>query len=310
MFEEKISVIAPAHNEQELIEEFITRTSNTLKKNNLKGEILIINDGSTDNTLKIIQNMQNKIKNLRVVSHKKNKGLTSAIITGIENSKCDYIVLLHSDIESYPEEDIPKLLQPLEKGYDMAVGIKEHKKKTFVKATSSIIFNWISRKLFKVSFQDLGWVKAFKKEIYYNVETLRSDWHRFFVILAANEGYKIKEVPVNFYPRKTGESHYGKFGIRRAPGGVFDMLTIKFLLSFSKKPMHIFGTLGAILMFLGFLFGLYILYILLAVGSLTGRTPSMLLTVFLILTGLQFFVIGFLAELIVSANERKNQKIS
>ena len=122
MFQEKISVIAPAHNEQELIEEFITRTDKTLKENSLKGEILIINDGSTDNTLKIIQNLQNKIKNLRVVSHRNNKGLTSAIITGIENSKYDYIVLLHSDIESYPEEDIPKLLKPLEEGYDMTIG--------------------------------------------------------------------------------------------------------------------------------------------------------------------------------------------
>lgn len=308
LFEKEISVIAPAHNENELIEEFITRTNKTMDENKLKGEILIVDDGSTDSTLEIVHRLQKQIKNLRVVSHRKNKGLTAAIATGIENAKFEYVVLLHSDLESFPEEDIPKLLQPLREGYDFAIGRKDYKQKGFiVKWLSSATFNFLTRKLFKVDVHDMGWVKAFKREIYFNVEPLRSNWHRFFVIFAAEEGYKIKEVPTKLHPRRLGKSHYGKFGLLRAPGAIFDLFVIRFLLSFSKKPMHIFGAIGAILTSLGFLCGLYVLFMAITLGTVADRIPSMLLTVFLILTGLQFFAIGFLAELIVSINERKNK---
>ena len=304
-FKEKISVIAPAHNEEGNVKEYVERVDKTMKTHSLIGEILIVNDGSTDKTLIILESLQKKYKNLRVVSHRKNKGLTSAIRTGIENAQYEYIILLHSDLESYPEEDIPRLLKPLTEGYDFVIGRKNHEQRTLVKAVSSLAFNFLCRKLFKANIHDIGWVKAFKKEVYYNVETLRSDWHRFFVFLAANEGYKIKEVPASFHQRKTGKSHFGKLGIKRARGAFLDLIVIKFLLSFSKRPMHIFGTTGGIMVSLGLLVALYDLYLFLAYGSLVDRTPSLLLSVFLILTGLQFFATGFLAELIVSISEKR-----
>ncbi len=308
MFKERISVVAPAYNEQGCIKEFVERVYATLKSNNLKGEILVVNDCSKDRTLPILKELQKDIPILKIVSHRMNRGLTSAMITGIENAAEEYIVFLSSDLESHPEEDIPKLLAPINDGYDLVVGWRTNRRQGFLKTVISKFFNLLSSKLFDVHVHDLGWVKAFKKDIYYNVEALRSDWHRFFVILASNQGYKIKEVPTRFYPRKSGKSSYGLVGLKRLPGGFFDLLVVKFLSSFSKKPMHIFGLLGLLMLFFGFISGLYLLYLnYIVFGSVMDRIPLIMLTILLFLTGLQLFAMGFLAELIVSVSERKKR---
>ena len=309
MFKEKISVVAPAYNEEGCIREFVERVYATFQKNDLKGEILVVNDASRDKTLQILNELEKEVPILRIVSHQMNKGLTSAMITGIENAKFDYIVFTSSDLESHPEEDFPKLLAPINEGYDLVVGWRTNRRQGFLKTVISKIFNLVSRIFFNVNVHDLGWVKAFRKEIFYNVEALRSDWHRFFVILAANKGYRIKEVPTKFYPRKTGKSSYGLVGLKRLPGGFFDLLVVKFLSSFSKKPMHIFGLLGLIMIFFGFVSGMYLLYLnYIVYGSVMDRIPLIMLTILLFLTGLQLFAMSFLAELIVSGNEKRKRK--
>ncbi|MBD3252462.1 glycosyltransferase [Candidatus Pacearchaeota archaeon] len=309
LFNEKISVIAPANNEEDVVEEFVKKTYETFRKYQLKGEIVVVDDGSTDKTLEILKRLQEEIRILRIISYKRNKGLTYAFTKGIKNSKYDYIVFLPSDLESNPLEDIPKLLGGINEGYDMVIGYRDKKKRGgLIKTISSNLFNLITSIFFKGKFKDVGWVKAFKKEIYYNIEVLRSDWHRFLVILAANEGYRIKEIKTNFYPRRKGRSHFGRFGIGRAYGGLIDLIVIKFLISFSKKPMRIFGILGGVSIFLGFIVSLYVIYLDIMLGSIVERVPLILLGVLLILTGFNLFSLGFLAELIVSINERKEIK--
>ena len=305
----KISVVAPAYNEQGCIEEFVKEANQTFDENGFSGEIIVVNDASRDNTLKILQSMQQQFPRLRVISHQRNQGLTAAMITGIENAKHEIIVFMSSDLESHPREDIPKLIGALDKGYDVAIGRRMNKRQGFLKTLLSKSFNALVRSLFNVRFHDVGWVRAFRKEVYYNIESMRSDWHRYFVILAAEQGYKVKEVPVRFYPRKSGKSKYGLVGLKRIPGGVLDLIVVKFLSSFSKKPMHVFGSLGALLIALGSFCAMYVLYLNFVVLEAVGtRVPLVLLTVFLFVTGLQLFGLGFVGELIVSNSERQKRK--
>jgi len=304
----KISVVAPAYNEQGCIEEFVAEMNLAFEENGYSGEIIIVNDASKDKTLPILQDIQKLFPRLRIISHRKNRGLTSSMITGIENARYDIIFFTSSDLESHPREDLPKLMNTLEQGYDVAIGCRVNKRQGFLKTVLSKCFNAVVRLMFNVNFRDVGWVRAFHKEVYYNIESMRSDWHRYFVILAAQQEYKIKEVPLRFYPRKSGKSKYGRVGLKRIPGGFLDLLVIKFLTSFSRKPMRMFGSLGAFLVALGSLCGLYVLYLnFVALEAVGTRVPLVLLTVFLFLTGLQLFGLGFVSELIVSNNEKREK---
>lgn len=303
----KISVVAPAYNEDRCIELFVNKVIKTFKDNNFGGELIVVNDGSTDKTKDILEKLAKKEGLLRIINNKKNEGLTAASWTGFKSAKEDIIVFLPSDLESNPEEDIPKLLGPLNEGYDMAVGCRVGEKGNLVKYTTSKLFNRIARAVFNVKVHDLGWIKAFKKEVIDNIE-LRSDWHRFFVPIAAKEGYKIKEVKTKFYPRKLGKSKFGFFGFMRLPGGFFDMVSIKFLLSFSKKPMVIFGSIGGILMTIGFIGGVYLVAIKIIRGYIMDRLPLILLVTVFILTGIQLFALGFLAELLATIRESIEKK--
>jgi glycosyltransferase involved in cell wall biosynthesis len=303
----RISVVAPAYNEEGIIGQFVEKTIKTFKDNALEGEILIVNDCSTDNTKNILEDIAKREPLLRIINNRKNLGLTGAAWTGFTNAKEEIIVFLPSDMESDPEEDIPKLLVPINEGYDMAVGCRQGKKGNLIKYITSKGFNLLARIMFKVKAHDMGWIKAFKKEILDKVE-LRSDWHRFFVILATQEGYKVKEVKTRFYPRKTGKSKFGFFGFMRLPGGLLDMISIKFLTSFSKKPMFIFGSLGTLMISLGIIGGIYLSIIKIMAGHITERLPLLFLVILLILSGIQLFATGFLAELLVSLRSSIERK--
>ncbi|MEK6809220.1 MAG: glycosyltransferase family 2 protein, partial [Nanoarchaeota archaeon] len=273
-----ISLVAPAYNEQGCIEEFVQEADRAFEENGYSGEIIVVNDASRDDTLPTLQSLQKIFPRLKIISHLRNQGLTAAMITGIENARYDTIVFMSSDLESHPREDIPKLIAALEQGYDVAIGRRMNKRQGLLKTVLSKSFNALVRSLFNVSFHDVGWVRAFRKEVYYNIESMRSDWHRYFVILAAEQGYRVKEVPVRFYPRKSGKSKFGWVGLKRIPGGFLDLIVVKFLSSFSKKPMHVFGSLGALLVAFGSLCALYVLYLNFIVLEAVGtRVPLVLL---------------------------------
>jgi glycosyltransferase involved in cell wall biosynthesis len=299
----KFSIVVPVYNEEGVIKEFIERVDKTISAIEDKYEILIINDASKDNSGKILNDLINTFKNLRIINNKKNLGLTGSSWKGFNEAKGDIIVFLPSDLESKPEEDIPKLLSALDSNTDLVVGWRYNQRQGFVKTIISKFFNYLSSLLFHIKVHDLGWIKAFRKEIIYNIEPLRSDWHRFFVILAAYEGYKIKEIKTKFYPRTIGKSKFGKFGLGRLVGGFFDLIVVKFHISFSKRPMFMFGSIGFFLSFLGFLGGIYLIYLKYTLGIIGNRAPLIFLVVLLIMLGIQFFALGFIAELLASLKE-------
>src|SRR3989344_5031153 len=166
----KISLVAPAYNEQGCIEEFVQEADRTFEENGYAGEIIVVNDASRDDTLPILQSLQKIFPRLKIISHRRNQGLTAAMITGIENARYDTVVFMSSDLESHPREDIPKLIAALEQGYDVAIGRRMNKRQGLLKTLLSQSFNALVRTLFNVRFHDVGWVRAFRKEVYYNIE--------------------------------------------------------------------------------------------------------------------------------------------
>ena len=296
----EISVVAPAYNEEGVIEEFLKKVDSSLQKLNCSYEILIVDDASTDHTPSKLEGLKHKYNRLVVLHNRKNLGLTGSSWRGFNAAKGKVIVFLPSDLESDPETDIPKLILALDAKTDLVVGWRYNKRQGIVKTIISLMFNTVAYHFFHVKVHDLGWVKAFRKEIIYNIEPLRSDWHRFFVVLAAYEGYKIKEIKTRFHPRKSGKSKFGRFGLNRLIGGFFDLIVIKFHTSFSKRPMLIFGITGILLFILGSMLSVYLLFLKLTIGIIGNRMPLIFLAVLSIILGIQFFALGFIAEFLAS----------
>jgi len=300
----RISIVGPAYNEAGNLPLFVEKVDRAFKAQNLSGELIIVNDASTDGTKNVAEQLRERYPFIRVVSRRKRGGLTGASWTGFTEAKEDILVLLPTDLESDPEEDLPVLLEPLRKDEaDLVVGWRQGKKTGMIKSVTSGSFNLAARVLFKVHVHDMGWVKAFRREILDDIEALRSDWHRLLVVQAAYEGYRIKEVRTNFHPRLHGKSHYKLFGLTRIPGGVFDMLVLKYHHSFSHRPMFIFGSLGAGLVFTGLALGLYEMRKFLFLTDVPLNQNIVLSVVLLLILGTQFFGMGFLAEFLVSMRE-------
>ncbi|HEX9916371.1 MAG TPA: glycosyltransferase family 2 protein [candidate division Zixibacteria bacterium] len=290
----QVSIIVPAYNEAENIPLLMEKFSRMFQSSGLKGEVILVNDGSTDNTLAQAKTCQEKYGFLRVASHKVRKGITDALLTGFSDSQGEVFVFWPADLQYLPE-DIPHMIEKIDQGFDIVTGWKQgnYGLKGFV----SFCYNLLSRILFGIRVHDLNSVKAFRRDIFEDV-TLRKDWHRYMVVLAAEKGYKIAEVRVKLYPRKYGKS---KFGFWRIPIGILDLFSVKFQLSFLRKPMLFFGFLGLVLFFLGVVVAGLALYLRFIEHE--GFRPLLYLVILLVLSGISFFALGFLAEAIVSLRE-------
>lgn len=298
----QISVIIPAHNEEENLPLLFSKIKKTFLENNIDGEVIFVDDGSTDKTKTIAQKLAEDYPFLKVIHHPRKEGISKALNTGFKNVNGDIIVYLPSDLQSDPEEDIPKLLGPISEGYDVVVGWRKKWERPTIKILESKIYSFMSRKLFGVNIHDFNWIRAFKSEVITDLH-LRKDWHRYFVVLVASKGYKVGEVEVNEYPRKLGRS---KFNATRVLTGFLDLLAVKFYLSFTEKPMLLFGVGGVLLITIGTLSGLYMVY--LHILGLFSMRSLLFVIVLVILMGVQLFAIGFLAEMLVALREDLNKK--
>jgi len=290
----KVSIVVPAYNEVENIAPLMEHFSNMFSQSKMNGEVILVDDGSTDKTFLKAKECQQKYRFLKLAVHKRNRGLTDALMTGFSRARGQIFVFWPADLQYLPEE-IPKLVERIEDGYDVVCGWKQGS--YGIKRFVSLIYNFMSRIIFRVKVHDLNSVKAFRREIV-NEVPLRKDWHRYMVVMAADKGYKIGEVKVKLYPRRSGES---KFGFWRIPIGFLDLLSVKFQLSFMKKPLLLFGFLGLVLIFLGIVTGGVAVYLRIAKNE--GLRPLLYLVILLVLSGISFFALGFLAEAIVSLKD-------
>lgn len=293
-----VSVFVPFADERDNLQEVALRVRKGAEEAETDFEIIFVDDGSKDGSGEIVREMSEKDRRIKLFSHRRNLGLTEAMKTGFPKCKGDYILFFPADLESHPDEDIPVILEELKKGTDVVCGKREGRRE--FKVFLSKIYNDISNFLFRMNLHDMNWIKGFKRECLEDLE-LRSDWHRFIAQILKEKGYSIGEVSVHWYKRKKGKTH---FGLKRIPISFFDAVSVKLILTFTRAPMRIFGALGLLQCITGILITVWMLYssFILGTGEFRLR-PLLYMSGALFLSGLIFFFMGFLAELIVSIKE-------
>ncbi len=288
-----VSTIVPALNEEGNIDLLCDLFAEMLRSAPFKGELVFVDDGSTDGTLERIRTNAGKYDFIRFASHHRNRGLTEALQTGFGIARGEVFVFYPADLQYLPE-DIPTLVEPIARGADISTGWKQGK---YSKRLVSNVYNWFSRMIFGLKVHDLNSVKAFKREVIENI-FLREDWHRYLVVLAANEGYRVEEAKVTLHNRKWGRS---KFSVWRIPVGVLDMLAVKFQITFLRKPLLFFGATGAVFIALGVLVGLYAIYLRYVLEA--GNRTLLYLVMLLIGVGMGLFLMGFISEGVTALKE-------
>ncbi|MEO0145116.1 MAG: glycosyltransferase family 2 protein [candidate division WOR-3 bacterium] len=294
----KVSIISPAYNEEEnipyLIEEFVKFK----EENNLSDwELVIVDDGSTDKTYEKAIELSKNRDDIIVLKLPYNKGKTDAIKKGLKHSRGEIIIIFDADLQ-FSFEDAYRIYKKIEEeNWDLVAGYKVGKyEKKFV----SFVYNMLSRIFFNVKVRDMNALKGMKRIVLESIP-LRKEWHRYIIPIAHHYKFKITEIPVKLYPRRAGVSKYK--GKLRILIGFLDLLAVKFLLTFKEKPLLLFGTLGFLSLFLGFLIG--IIAIVLRFVFEMGYRPLAYLVILFVLSGLLLISIGFLAELIAYYEEKE-----
>ncbi len=301
-----ISVVVPVYNESESIKLLINEIFNVMEHNKLQFEVIIINDGSIDNTINILDNLSQEIKKLIVINLRKNYGQTAALAAGFDNSNGEIIVTLDGDLQNDPN-DIPKLIASINEGYDLICGWRFHRKdKLLNRRIPSKIANRLIGNVTGIHLHDYGCsLKAFKSEIINDIK-LYGELHRFLPVLANIEGAKIKEIKVNHRSRKYGIS---KYGIDRTFRVLMDLLTVWFMNKFLTRPMYVFGFIGIISIISSVIISSYLI-ILKFLGENIGNRPLLIFALILGLAGVQLFSFGLLGELLMRTyHESQNRPI-
>ena len=292
----EVSVVVPIHNERESIPHLLENISTVLLENQLNYEIICVDDGSTDGSTDLLIELSNSRSDLCSVILRRNYGQTAAMAAGFENSRGEVIITLDGDLQNDPT-DIPRLLAKLEEGYDMVSGWRKNRQDAaLTRLLPSKIANWIIGRITGVKLHDYGCsLKAYRAELVADMH-LYGELHRFLPALAFIEGARIAEISVRHHARRFGQS---KYGLSRTFRVLMDLLTIAFMKTFLTRPMHAFGFLGVISTITGFILACYLTLLKLGFNQGIGDRPLLLLSMVLILAGLQMFSFGLLAELLM-----------
>jgi glycosyltransferase involved in cell wall biosynthesis len=290
-----VSVLVPAKDEAENLAEFVRLTREAMLPLPYAVELVIVNDGSHDGSAHLLEELTAKHPFVKVVTHRTQRGIADALKSGADAARGRVLVYYPADLQYLPA-DIPSLVGPILNGdADVVTGTKQGQyNKRFV----SGIYNALCRWLFGVRVKDLNSVKAYRREIM-DVVPMRPDWHRFMVVIAAFQGFRLAEQPVPVHPRRAGSS---KFGVGRIPVGVLDLMSVWFQLRFGRKPMLFFGVFGAILFLIGLLVGAVALYLRFGPPHV-GFRPLLDLIMVLVISGVVLFGFGFVGEMLAGLRE-------
>ncbi|WP_315031846.1 glycosyltransferase family 2 protein [Capnocytophaga leadbetteri] len=309
----QISIVIPLLNEEESLSELYQWLTKVLTINRLSYEIIFVDDGSTDGSWRVIMQLAEKDAQVRGIRFLRNYGKSQALHAGFKAAEGEVVITMDADLQDSPDE-IPALYEMITKdNYDLVSGWKKKRyDSVLAKNLPSKLFNWAARKTSGLTLHDFNCgLKAYKRDVIKNVE-VSGEMHRYIPVLAKNAGFnRITEKVVQHQARKYGVT---KFGMSRFINGFLDLITISFLSHFGKRPMHFFGALGVLMFFIGFLFSAYLGIDKLFInpnGRLIADRPQFYLALTTMLIGTQFFIAGFLGEIILKTkNNEERYKIS
>ncbi|MAZ66603.1 MAG: glycosyltransferase [Kangiellaceae bacterium] len=304
--QEKLSIIVPLYNEQDNVRLLHERLSATLQEN-YDYEVIYVDDGSADETARIILDIEASDQKSKAVLFKRNFGQTAAIMAGIDHATGEILVPLDGDLQNPPEE-IPKLITKLQEGYDVCSGWRKDRKDDYLSRNlPSKIANLVISKVSGVHLNDYGCtLKAYRREVIEDAK-LYGEMHRFIPIYASWSGARITEIPVDHHPRIHGKS---KYGIERTFKVILDLLVIKFLGHYSSKPIYIFGGFGLVNFALSFITFFAMLYYKIWGGKSFIATPLPLIAIVFFLMGFFSILLGLLAEIIMRTYHESQNKPS
>lgn len=304
----KISIIVPAYNEEESIYELYKQIKASLSTcfNNMQAsdyEIWFINDGSTDQTEKVMDSLCDSDSQVHMISFRKNFGKSPALQAAFRHVTGDIVFTMDADLQDDPAE-FPRMIEKLDEGYDLVVGWKQNRHDPAEKRLPSKLFNWVTSKLSGVKIHDFDCgFKCFRKSVVDSLD-LYGELHRYVPVLAHRNGFKITEIAVNHRKREHGKS---KYGFERYMRGLLDSLTTTFLLRYNDRPMYFFGRFGVIIGGIGGVICI-IMAILRLCGETIGTRPLLTLGVLLVIVGFQSISTGFVCNLLIDQNFRKSYR--
>ena len=301
-----ISVVIPLLDEEESLPELYDALSNVLRSIEESHEMIFLDDGSTDNSLKVLSNIAEKDKKVKVVSFQKNYGKAAALSTGFAIAKGKYIFTMDADLQDDPNE-IPAILDKLKEGYDLVSGWKKKRFDPISKRIPSKLFNFVISKISGIKLHDFNCgLKGYKKEVVKNVN-IHGDLHRYIPVLANEAGFtKISEVQVRHHKRKYGKT---KYGFARYFNGFFDLLTVTYVYKYILRPLHFFGILGIFSLFIGFSVLIYLTILKFVAGEGISERPLLFFGILMFLMGIQLITTGFLGEMITYSRKKEEYYI-
>ncbi len=300
-----ISLVIPIYNEEENIPLLYAEIKEVLDQTEYQYEMIFVDDGSSDTSVKVLENLSNDDEKVLVVALRRNFGQTAAMSAGFDHASGEIIVSMDGDLQNDPH-DIPSMVEKINEGYDVVTGWRHDRKDPFIsRKLPSMMANKLISWITGVGLHDYGCtLKAFRHEVTDNIR-LYGEMHRFIPAIASGMGISFTEVKVNHRARRFGTS---KYGISRTIRVVLDLLTVKFLLSYATRPLHVFGTVGVLSSGVGFLIALVMTFQRFFTGTGLADRPLLLLAVLLIFMGVQFITMGLLAELVVRTYHESQKK--
>ena len=290
---QSVSVVVPVYNERESLRPLVSETLPVLAGLGIEGDIVFVDDGSNDGSREVLITLAEEFPRVRVVFLRRNFGKGAALMAGFRESTGDAVVTMDGDLQDDPNE-IPRLLAALDEGADLVSGWKATRRDPWTKRAASKVFNGVTRRVSGLPLNDLNCgLKAYRRAVVGSL-ALTGDLYRYIPVLAASEGFRVQELPVNHRERQFGKS---KYGLERYVRGLLDLLTISFIGRFRNRPMHLFGGMGLLFVFVGSLISAY-LAVLKFMGRAIGSRPLLLLGVLLIVVGVQLVTVGLLSELL------------
>jgi glycosyltransferase involved in cell wall biosynthesis len=287
-----ISVVIPVFNEEGNLQELHRRLTAVLGALGLPYEILFVDDGSSDGTWRLIKSLRESDHHVVGLRHRRNFGKAQALAVGFAAARGDAVITMDGDLQDDPDE-LPRFIEALNKGNDLVSGWKQRRQDPLGKTAPSRVFNWTVRRVSGVQLHDFNCgFKGYRHEVTRSIR-LYGELHRFTPVLAAAEGFRIHELPVQHHPRTWGKS---KYGWSRLVKGFLDLLTVTFLTNYRQRPMHLFGLPGLLSLTLGVLIGLFLTFQRLVQDEAIGTRPLLMLAVLLVVIGAQFFGLGLLGE--------------